>query len=821
MLLSFLLLGRVFAQGQDPTSGITVAKGFQLDRIYEVPNTQGSWVAVTRDDKGNLICSDQYGQLYRVTPGAALKVEPLGLKISGAHGLLWHQGTLFIVVNEDAPKSGVWTAKAKPDGGYEDPVQLKAFKGQGEHGPHQMVPSPDGKWIYVVAGNFTEVPQIDGSMQARVWKEDQLLPRVTDPRGHDPNQMAPGGWIARFKPDGTSWELYASGLRNTYDIAFNNRGDLFGYDSDMEWDFGTPWYRPTRLCEILPGGEYGWRNGSGKWPVEYEDSFNSVIDFGPGSPTGVVAGRGAKFPAKYQQALYLLDWTFATVRAIHLEPSGSGYKAVSEEFITGKGLPFTDAVIGADGAMYVLTGGRKTGSALWRVTYTGSESTSPVRIEPAADPLAKLKEVVEKPTPAAIDGLWQRLGSTERAERFLARTALEKLPVASWAPRLDSEKDAWRVIDASIGLARVSTTEDRARVLGALDRLAWESLTPVQKTNWLRACGLEFARGGQPTPDETKAILAKVNKAFPSGDELVDRELCRLLCYLQAPGIVGRTLTAMDLAGPGKPPAWTELASRNSGYGKPILAMLQNLPSGQVLHYVYCLRAVKGPWAAGERERFFSWVDRLASNSGGSSYAGFVAALRKQALANATPEEQEKFDKPAAAGANPMANLPPVKGPGKDWSVDEVAALAAGGLTGRNKENGHNMFKAALCATCHSFNGEGGSVGPDLSTLGGRFTARDIADAIINPSAEVSDQFAFSTVTKKDGTSLFGRPLGEENGKLKLATNPFDPTQTTEVPKDEVVSVERSPASPMPGALINRLNPDELKDLLAFLTGAK
>ncbi len=818
LLIPLLFLGSVFA---DTPADIHVAKDFKIERIYEVPGGQGSWVAVTKDDKGRLICSDQYGGLYRVEPGGTPKVEKLGLQIGGAHGLLWFEGTLYVTVNEGPRESGVWSSKSKPDGTFEDPVLVKAFKGRGEHGPHQMVPSPDGKWIYIVCGNFTEMPQMDNTLQARVWKEDQLLVRCTDPRGHDPNQMAPGGWIARFRPDGTSWELYASGFRNPYDIAFNDRGDLFAYDSDMEWDFGTPWYRPTRLCEVLPGGEYGWRNGSGKWPVEYEDSYDAVIDFGPGCPTGVVAGRGAKFPADYQKSLFLLDWTFATVRAIHLQPEGDHYKAVSEEFITGKGLPFTDVIIGDDGAMYLLTGGRKTGSALWRVTYTGSGDTSAVKIAPAADPLEKLKSVVENPVPAAVNGLWERLGSAERSERFLARTALEKVPAASWASRLDSEKDAWRVIGASIGLARASTKEDRARVLGSLDRLPWDSLSSLQKINWLRACGLEFARGGEATPEEAGKIIAKVNKSFPSGDEMLDRELCRLLCFLQTPGIVGRTLTAMDLAGPGKPPAWTELAARNEGYGRPILDMLKNLPPAQVMHYAYCLRSVKGPWAKGERERFFGWMDRLASSSGGASYGGFVAELRKQTLANATPEERVQFEKPTQAAANPLANLPPVKGPGKDWTVDEVAALAASGLTGRDKENGHKMFKASLCAACHAFNGEGGDVGPDLSTLGGRFTPRDIADAIINPSAVVSDQFAFSTVTKKDGTSLFGRMLKEENGNVIFATNPFDSTQTVEVPKGEITSMERSSVSPMPGALINRLNPDELKDLLAFLTGAK
>ena len=79
--------------------------------------------------------------------------------------------------------------------------------------------------------------------------------------------MAPGGAVLRFRPDGTRWEMVSNGFRNPFDLAFNEHGDLFAYDADMEWDLGMPWYRPTRICHVLPGAEWGWRNGTGKWPV--------------------------------------------------------------------------------------------------------------------------------------------------------------------------------------------------------------------------------------------------------------------------------------------------------------------------------------------------------------------------------------------------------------------------------------------------------------------------------------------------------------------------------------------------------------------------
>ena len=127
----------------------------------------------------------------------------------------------------------------------------------------------------------------------------------------------------------------------------------------MEWDFNTPWYRPTRVCQAASGTEFGWRNGAGKWPAYYPDSLPPVVNIGPGSPTGVAFGYGAKFPAKYQDALFICDWSYGKLYAVHLTPEASDYKAELEEFVTGTPLPLTDLVVNPkDGAMYFAIGGR-------------------------------------------------------------------------------------------------------------------------------------------------------------------------------------------------------------------------------------------------------------------------------------------------------------------------------------------------------------------------------------------------------------------------------------------------------------------------------
>ncbi len=220
------------------------------------------------------------------------------------------------------------------DDQYDRVDHLKEIRGGGEHGPHGLRLTPDGKSIVLVAGNHTLPPEgFQASRVPKNWGEDQLLPRQWDANGHARGILAPGGWIARTDPDGKTWEILSSGYRNSYDIAYNSEGELFAYDSDMEWDMGMPWYRPTRAVHATSGSEFGWRSGTGKWPTYYVDSLPPLVNIGPGSPVGVTFGYGAKFPSKYQKMLYLCDWTFGTIYGLHLEPSGSTYKAVKEEFL--------------------------------------------------------------------------------------------------------------------------------------------------------------------------------------------------------------------------------------------------------------------------------------------------------------------------------------------------------------------------------------------------------------------------------------------------------------------------------------------------------
>jgi putative heme-binding domain-containing protein len=852
--------GKIGSGGGGPSESIaaeeiTVPKGFKVEKLYNVPKDQeGSWVALTVDPKGRLIACDQYGSIYRMSVGSTpLKPEKLNIEMGKAHGLLAAFDSLYVMVNENGKDNGLYRLQdTNGDDQYDKITKLHTMAGGGEHGLHSMVVSPDGKRIYFNCGNHTRLPDgITESRPAKIWNEDHVLPRLWDAIGHARGILAPGGYVCSMNPDGSGLELFCYGFRNEFDICFNDQGELFTYDADMEWDIGSPWYRPTRVNHCVSGADYGWRSGSGKWPNYYPDSLPTTLDIGPGSPTGVVAGTGAKFPAKYQHAIFINDWTYGTMWAVHLESKGASYKAEREEFVFGKPLPLTDVVIHPqDGAMYFAVGGRKSQSGVYRVTYVGDESTAKAAPLPL-DEETRMRHAIEASHSTAGDlgKLWGYLSHSDRHVRYAARVAIEKLPVENWREKALNEKQPVAAIEALIALARVSgaqsaheggkaaekpkstssgpiphvspeNVELEKRMLTALSAI---QAPPGHELAALRALQLILIRLGKPDAEVCAKIAEKLDPLFPSEDAFINRELCQILVAIDSKQVVGKTLAAMATAKDDfQEVASDAVLSRNDGYADAARAAAGSRPNAQQISYMFALRNATAGWTPELRKTFFSWFPRARTWKGGNSFKGFIENIRKDAMETFVPQNElaelealgSKVEARTAA-----ANYVAPKGPGRAYTLDEATALATTGLKagGRDFANGEAMYRSIMCATCHRFNGEGGSIGPDLTGSGNRYTLRDLLENITDPSKVISDQYDSHEITKKDGSVLVGRIIVEENEKVFLMTNPFAPNDHLAIPESDIAKKGTRKVSMMPPSLINSLNQDELLDLLAYL----
>jgi putative heme-binding domain-containing protein len=737
-------------------------------------------------------------------------------------GMTWAHDSLYANVSG----KGLFSLKDKNNDGLPETIEaLGGATGGGEHGNHAVILSDDGKNLFVVAGNHTRLPKDLVKDSTVGWEEDLILPRMDDARGHGRGVMAPGGWISRVTPDGKNYRVHSMGYRNQYDVDLNRFGDLFAYDADMEWDMGSPWYRPTRICLALSGSDFGWRNGSGKWPAYYEDSLPSLIDIGPGSPTGVVSGTGAKFPAKYQDALFALDWTFGTIYAIHTTPSGAGYTATAEDFVSGAPLPVTDAIVGNDGHLYFTTGGRGTQSGLYRVIYTGNESTTaptgegPPEAAQARATRRSLEAFHGKEDATAITAAWQHLKSPDRYLRHAARLAIEAQPIAQWAEAAFSEQDPQARVTAAVALARSNEKSLRPRQIASLLELDPGTLSEGQFLGLLRAYQLTFMRLGNPDQAEKAKIIAQLDPRLPAESDNLNTELVRTLVDLDAPGIVAKTMDLIRNRTKPVAPDWGELVSRNSQYGGGIAKMLENPTPAVAINYAFMLRGTRYGWTLPDRRDYFTFLNEAGKYNGGASYPGYLTNTRDEALTNASAAERAALAALTGEDLKPGLDftVTPPKGLGKAWTMESANASieAATALKGRDFQAGRNLFHATACASCHQFGGEGGAIGPDLSTVRNKFSTHDLLEAIIEPSKVISDQYGSSTVTFHNGKIATG--LVVEKGDL-VEIYSHDPTAPpVSANHSDIASIEPFPVSQMPPGLLTPLSENELRDLIAFL----
>lgn len=820
---------KVDASDVDPfdPKNISSAPGFVVEHVYTVPrDSQGSWVSLTTDSKGRFYASDQGGKgLYRITVGkdGKGKVEDVKVnypdknsRVSGAQGLLWAFDALWF------HRNGGHLYRLTDTNGDDQLDKAEAIpseRGGGEHGNHGLILTEDGKGIYMDGGNHANLAPTESSA-VQTWDEDLLLPRMWDANGHARGRLAPGGWVTRLNPRTLKQRLVSIGYRNQYDITLNRFGEMFTYDADMEWDMGSPWYRPTRINHVVSGSDYGWRSGSGKWPSYYEDSLPPVLDIGPGSPTGVVSGKGAKFPAKYQDAIFALDWTYGTIHAIHLQPHGASYTGEREDFVFGTPLPVTDAAIGKDGSLYFLVGGRGTHSAMFRVRYVGNESTAPARgiDDKKAAEARKLRRSLERfhgrKHKDAIKEAWPHLAGKDRFLRHAARVAIESQPVEQWAEKAALDPDPQTRITGIVALARMGTARHRAAAVRMLLELDPGKLSEGQFLGLLRAYALSFIRLGKPADVERNQIIARLDPYLPHKSDDVTTELIRVLTYLRAPSVIGKTLKLIASRGPAEAPDWAELASRNERYGGSVMRLLDNPPPTRELNWAFMLRNLKSGWTMEQRRAYFTFLNTAAKGSGGNSFPGFLTNIREEALANCADAERKALNDITGENFNPVPDFAvhPPKGPGKEWSVDTALRFARGKP---NFENGRSLYFAVGCGACHRLGGLGGAIGPDLTSIPHKFDDRYLVEAIVNPSKDISDQYGSSIVTLKNGAKETGLAV-EDGSKIKLYP-PDVKAQPKLIARKDIKSIEQSPVSQMPPGLLNFLNAEEVRDLIAYL----
>jgi hypothetical protein len=233
-----------------------------------------------------------------------------------------------------------------------------------------------------------------------------------------------------------------------------------------------------------------------------------------------------------------------------------------------------------------------------------SEAKAPSAEELAAKEARNLRATLEGTRAAAsnidVFAEWQlKLHAAEDFDRFMyfaARTKAEQLPLpqlrqlAVEDPQVGAQKgDGFLSLESGgtvpaknaprvraldglmslLALARIGTKDDQELVLKTLDKYPLESLDEDLKLVELRVMEVALARQGRPNSDLVQAAIEKLGRQYPAPRFALNRELCQLLVYLDAPDVVGKTLALMDKAAEPAEQIWYALCLREAGTWTP------------------------------------------------------------------------------------------------------------------------------------------------------------------------------------------------------------------------------------------------------------
>jgi quinoprotein glucose dehydrogenase len=268
-----------------------------------------------------------------------------------AGGVLARDKDLFVAIApdlwrfEDKNGDGVMDKKTSISTGYDVHI------GFGGHGMSGIVEGPDGRIYWNIGDIGANITTVDGQKIA------------------NPNS----GFIARSNPDGSDFEIFASGLRNTHEFAFDEFGNLISSDND-----GDHAGESERLVHVVEGSDAGWRSNwqYGKYTDPKNNGYHVWMDekmsvprwdgqaayFMPpimnyhNGPTGMVYNPGTALGSDWKNKFFLVEFVGSTsgshIWSFGLKPKGASFELDGEKDVLSGILP-TGIQFGPDGALYI------------------------------------------------------------------------------------------------------------------------------------------------------------------------------------------------------------------------------------------------------------------------------------------------------------------------------------------------------------------------------------------------------------------------------------------------------------------------------------
>lgn len=323
---------------------------------------------------------------------AQLFIQDFGDEVTDVMGGIYYHNQrdeLFVAVGPDA-----WRVKDTDGDGMADTKHSIAHGfnvhiGFSGHGMSGVILGPDGRIYYGIGDPGASITDSTG----KKW--------------HYPNQ----GIIVRSEPDGSNFEVFAAGVRNTHEFVFDKYGNLITVDND-----GDHVGEYERLLYVIDGSDSGWRinwqlgkykdpkNNTYKvWMDEdyYKPHFKgqSALILPPvapyhSGPAGMVYNPGTAWSNEWLDHFFVVEFVGSAPRsginAFTLEPDGASFRLASDKKVF-RGVQGTGLDWGPDGALYMsdwIEGwGRNGKGRIWKLDTPATAGN-----ETRADTQARLAE---------------------------------------------------------------------------------------------------------------------------------------------------------------------------------------------------------------------------------------------------------------------------------------------------------------------------------------------------------------------------------------------------------------------------------------------
>lgn len=530
--------------------------------------------------------------------GYADRATVFATGLNSIQGLAYHDGRLFVM---HAPYLSV-LRDTKGTGKANDRHDL--LKGIGLapevdqirlHNANGVVVGHDG-WLYLAVGDRGA--------------------NVVRPEGD--RLVLKGGGILRCRPDGRDLHVFATGLRNIYDIALDAELNVFVRDNEN--DGGD--YK-VRVCHSFFGADHGYPYLFAERP---DEALAPLADLGLGSSAGGVCYLEAQFPAEYRGGLFFCEWGRAVVR-YPLRASGASFVTPKEIFFADGaatdpyGFKPTDLVVGADGSLFISDWAdgqrpRRGRGRIYQVRHVDKKS------EPRRAPAL----------PREMDDLIARLNSASHAERCQAQGVLEQRGKEGMEALIEALKSGSLATMGRLHGTWAMVKIDGARAAERLIALARDDTEASVQAQAVRALA-----------DVSDPVLLRHRLDAGPGDAALAERLAALAVG-RSPRVQLDVLLALGRLRWSGTAAWVgknlskpdtalahaaQMALRRAGNWQAVLALLDG-PAGTPIRAI-ALRAVAGQH---ETQVVDGLVERMAKEMKGArllEYADALARVHKKA----------------------------------------------------------------------------------------------------------------------------------------------------------------------------------------------